>query len=93
MIPVAVSSPIAPVNAIRDLSTSISNSTTPDNLVDVLSSCLSIPYCSLHTKMFTAVWACLLSGYVPYLQPALSAQQAHKECHIPHIKDLFSSAA
>jgi acyl-CoA synthetase (AMP-forming)/AMP-acid ligase II/thioesterase domain-containing protein len=39
-----------------------------------------------------AVWACLLAGYVPCLQPALSAQQAHKEGHVAHIKNLFSSA-
>ena len=39
-----------------------------------------------------AVWACLLAGYVPCLQPALSAQQAHKEGHVAHVKNLFSSA-
>ncbi|OJA14888.1 hypothetical protein AZE42_12071 [Rhizopogon vesiculosus] len=39
-----------------------------------------------------AVWACLLAGYVPCLQPALSAQQAHKEGHVAHIKSLFGSA-
>jgi len=141
MAPVAVASPIAPVNAIHDLKTSISNSTVPENLLDVLSRAVhqypnhelgfitsSAHDSSIHTKTFmefnqyalslakairawgkpagsvvvvyltehednmAAVWACLLAGYVPCLQPALSAQQAHKEGHVAHIKNLFSSA-
>lgn len=49
-------------------------------------------YLTEHEDNMAAVWACLLAGYVPCLQPALSAQQAHKEGHVAHIKNLFSSA-
>ncbi|KIJ63465.1 hypothetical protein HYDPIDRAFT_188300 [Hydnomerulius pinastri MD-312] len=38
-----------------------------------------------------AVWACMLAGYVPCLQPALNAQQEHKEGHVVHISGLLSS--
>jgi acyl-CoA synthetase (AMP-forming)/AMP-acid ligase II len=51
-----------------------------------------VVYLTEHEDNMTAVWACLLAGYVPCLQPALSAQQAHKEGHVTHIKNLFSSA-
>ncbi|KAG1828243.1 atromentin synthetase [Suillus variegatus] len=51
-----------------------------------------VVYLTEHEDNMAAVWACLLAGYVPCLQPALSAQQAHKEGHVAHIKTLFSSA-
>ncbi|KAF8839192.1 atromentin synthetase [Paxillus ammoniavirescens] len=51
-----------------------------------------VVYLTEHEDNMAAVWACLLAGYVPCLQPALSAQQAHKEGHIAHIKNLFGSA-
>ncbi|KIK40660.1 nonribosomal peptide synthetase [Suillus luteus UH-Slu-Lm8-n1] len=51
-----------------------------------------IVYLTEHEDNMAAVWACLLAGYVPCLQPALSAQQAHKEGHVGHIKNLFGSA-
>lgn len=51
-----------------------------------------VVYLTEHEDNMAAVWACLLAGYVPCLQPALSAQQAHKEGHVAHIKNLFSSA-
>lgn len=51
-----------------------------------------VVYLTEHEDNMAAVWACLLAGYVPCLQPALSAQQAHKEGHVNHIKNLFSSA-
>ena len=51
-----------------------------------------VVYLTEHEDNMAAVWACLLAGYVPCLQPALSAQQAHKEGHVAHIKSLFSSA-
>jgi acyl-CoA synthetase (AMP-forming)/AMP-acid ligase II len=51
-----------------------------------------IVYLTEHEDNMAAVWACLLAGYVPCLQPALSAQQAHKEGHVAHIKNLFGSA-
>ncbi|KAF9244493.1 atromentin synthetase [Melanogaster broomeanus] len=51
-----------------------------------------VVYFTEHEDNMAAVWACLLAGYVPCLQPALSAQQAHKEGHVAHIKNLFSSA-
>ncbi|KAH7886719.1 putative quinone synthetase [Phlebopus sp. FC_14] len=51
-----------------------------------------VVYFTEHEDNMAAVWACLLAGYVPCLQPALSAQQAHKEGHVAHIKGLFSSA-
>jgi acyl-CoA synthetase (AMP-forming)/AMP-acid ligase II len=51
-----------------------------------------VVYLTEHDDNMAAVWACLLAGYVPCLQPALSAQQAHKEGHVAHIKNLFSSA-
>ncbi|KAG2364989.1 atromentin synthetase [Suillus spraguei] len=50
------------------------------------------PTGSVVVVQMAAVWACLLAGYVPCLQPALSAQQAHKEGHVAHIKNLFGSA-
>ncbi|KAG2066632.1 hypothetical protein BDR04DRAFT_1160079, partial [Suillus decipiens] len=40
-----------------------------------------VVYLTEHEDNMAAVWACLLAGYVPCLQPALSAQQAHKEGH------------
>ncbi|KAG9315585.1 atromentin synthetase [Chiua virens] len=51
-----------------------------------------VVYLTEHEDNMVAIWACLLAGYVPCLQPALSAQQAHKEGHVAHIKNLFSSA-
>ncbi|KAG1796383.1 atromentin synthetase [Suillus plorans] len=51
-----------------------------------------IVYLTEHEDNMAAVWACLLAGYVPCLQPALSAQQTHKEGHVAHIKNLFGSA-
>ncbi|KAG1835392.1 atromentin synthetase [Suillus subalutaceus] len=51
-----------------------------------------VVYLTEHEDNMTTVWACLLAGYVPCLQPALSAQQAHKEGHVTHIKNLFGSA-
>ncbi|KAG2106151.1 atromentin synthetase [Suillus discolor] len=51
-----------------------------------------VVYLTEHEDNMSAVWACLLAGYVPCLQPALSAQQAHKEGHVAHIKNLFGSA-
>jgi acyl-CoA synthetase (AMP-forming)/AMP-acid ligase II/thioesterase domain-containing protein len=51
-----------------------------------------VVYLTEHEDNMAAVWACLLAGYVPCLQPALSAQQAHKEGHVAHIKGLFGSA-
>ncbi|KAG2074432.1 hypothetical protein BDR04DRAFT_176302 [Suillus decipiens] len=50
-----------------------------------------VVYLTEHEDNMAAIWACLIAGYVPYLQPALSAQQAHKEAHIAHIKSLFES--
>ena len=50
-----------------------------------------VVYLTEHEDNMAAIWACLLAGYVPCLQPALSAQQAHKEGHVGHIKNLFSS--
>ncbi|KAH7884191.1 atromentin synthetase [Phlebopus sp. FC_14] len=51
-----------------------------------------VVYLTEHEDNMAAVWACLLAGYVPCLQPLLSAQQAHKEGHVAHIKKLFGSA-
>ncbi|KAG2035527.1 atromentin synthetase [Suillus americanus] len=51
-----------------------------------------VVYLKEHEDNMAAVWACLLAGYLPCLQPALSAQQAHKEGHVAHIKNLFASA-
>ncbi|KAG2151535.1 atromentin synthetase [Suillus clintonianus] len=51
-----------------------------------------VVYLTEHEDNMAAVWACLLAGYFPCLQPTLSAQQAHKEGHVAHIKDLFGSA-
>ncbi|KAG2113448.1 atromentin synthetase [Suillus discolor] len=51
-----------------------------------------IVYLTEHEDNMAAVWSCLLAGYVPCLQPALSAQQTHKEGHVAHIKNLFESA-
>ena len=48
-------------------------------------------YLTEHEDNMAAVWACLLAGYVPCLQPALSAQQAHKEAHISHITNVTRS--
>ncbi|KAG1880784.1 atromentin synthetase [Suillus subluteus] len=50
-----------------------------------------VVYLTEHEDNMAAVWACLLAGYVPCLQPALSAQQAHKEGHVAHIKNLFGA--
>lgn len=141
MTPIAVSSLVAPVDAIHDLKASLSNPTVPETLIDVLSRAVSqypnhelgfvsssahdssiqaktftefsqyalslakairawgkpvgsvvVVYLTEHEDNMAAVWACLLAGCVPCLQPALSAQQAHKEGHVAHIKNLFSSA-
>ncbi|KAG1837118.1 atromentin synthetase [Suillus subalutaceus] len=51
-----------------------------------------VVYLTEHEDNMAAVWACLLAGYLPCLQPAPSAQQAHKEGHVAHIKKLFGSA-
>ncbi|KAI6037492.1 atromentin synthetase [Pisolithus marmoratus] len=51
-----------------------------------------VVYLTEHEENMAAVWACLLAGLVPCLQPALSAQQTHKEGHVGHIKGLFGSA-
>ncbi|KAG1873931.1 atromentin synthetase [Suillus subluteus] len=51
-----------------------------------------VVYLTEHEDNMAAVWACLLAGYLPCLQPALSVQQAHKEGHVAHIKKLFGSA-
>ncbi|KAI6023484.1 atromentin synthetase [Pisolithus marmoratus] len=51
-----------------------------------------VVYLTEHEENMAAVWACLLAGLVPCLQPALSAQQSHKEGHVGHIKGLFGSA-
>nr|B7STY1.1 RecName: Full=Atromentin synthetase; AltName: Full=Atromentin biosynthesis protein A; AltName: Full=Nonribosomal peptide synthase atrA [Tapinella panuoides]ACH90386.1 atromentin synthetase [Tapinella panuoides] len=51
-----------------------------------------VVYLTEHEDNMSAVWACLLAGLVPCLQPALSAQQEHKEGHIAHIRKLFGSA-
>ncbi|KAG2122741.1 atromentin synthetase [Suillus clintonianus] len=51
-----------------------------------------VVYLTEHQDNMAAVWACMLAGYLPCLQPVLSAQQAHKEGHIAHIKNLFGSA-
>ncbi|KAG2136556.1 atromentin synthetase [Suillus bovinus] len=51
-----------------------------------------VVYLTEHEDNMAAVWACLMAGYVPCLQPTLSAQQAHKEGHVAHIKNLFGSA-
>ena len=49
-------------------------------------------YLTEHEDNMAAIWACLLAGYVPCLQPALSAQQAHKEAHVAHITNVTRSA-
>lgn len=49
-------------------------------------------YLSEHEENMVAVWACLIAGYVPCLQPALSAQKSHKEAHISHIANVTGSA-
>ena len=49
-------------------------------------------YFTEHEDNMAAIWACLLAGYVPCLQPALSAQQAHKEAHLAHITNVTRSA-
>ncbi|KAG2143360.1 atromentin synthetase [Suillus cothurnatus] len=51
-----------------------------------------VVYLTEHEDNMSTIWACLMAGYVPCLQPALSAQQAHKEAHVAHIKNLFKSA-
>ncbi|KAG1729452.1 atromentin synthetase [Suillus lakei] len=51
-----------------------------------------VVYLTEHEDNMAAVWACLLAGYLPCLQPLLSALQVHKEGHIAHIKNLFGSA-
>ncbi|KAI6156976.1 atromentin synthetase [Pisolithus tinctorius] len=51
-----------------------------------------VVYLSEHEESMAALWACLLAGLVPCLQPVLSAQQSHMEGHIAHIKGLFGSA-
>lgn len=51
-----------------------------------------VVYLTEHEDNMAAVWACLLAGYLPCLQPMLSAQEAHKEGHVAHINDLFGSA-
>jgi acyl-CoA synthetase (AMP-forming)/AMP-acid ligase II len=49
-------------------------------------------YLTEHEDNMTAVWACLLAGYLPCLQPMLSAQEAHRAGHVAHINNLFGSA-
>jgi acyl-CoA synthetase (AMP-forming)/AMP-acid ligase II len=51
-----------------------------------------VVYLNEHEDNMVTIWACLMAGYIPCLQPALSAQQTHKEAHIAHIKNLFESA-
>ncbi|KAG1898712.1 atromentin synthetase [Suillus fuscotomentosus] len=51
-----------------------------------------VVYLTEHEENMATIWACLMAGYVPCLQPVLSAQQAHKEAHVAHIKNLFESA-
>ncbi|KAG1730106.1 atromentin synthetase [Suillus paluster] len=51
-----------------------------------------VVYLTEHQDNMAAIWACIMAGYVPCLQPALSAQQAHKDAHVAHIKNLFGSA-
>ncbi|KAG2146607.1 atromentin synthetase [Suillus bovinus] len=51
-----------------------------------------VVYLTEHEENMAAIWAYLMAGYIPCLQPVLSAQQAHKEAHVTHIKNLFESA-
>ncbi|KIM60237.1 hypothetical protein SCLCIDRAFT_1217003 [Scleroderma citrinum Foug A] len=51
-----------------------------------------IVYLTEHEDNMTAIWACLLAGHVPCLQPSLSAQPDHKECHVAHLNNLLSFA-
>ncbi|KAG0696521.1 atromentin synthetase [Suillus ampliporus] len=51
-----------------------------------------VVYLTEHEDNMAAIWACIMAGYIPCLQPALSAQQAHKDAHVAHIKNLFGSA-
>ncbi|KAG2355008.1 hypothetical protein BDR07DRAFT_1464745 [Suillus spraguei] len=51
-----------------------------------------VVYLTEHEDNMAAIWACLLAGYLPCFQPPLSAQQAHKEGHVAHIKNLLGSA-
>lgn len=51
-----------------------------------------VVYLTEHEDNMTAVWACLLAGYLPCLQPMLSAQEAHRAGHVAHINNLFGSA-
>jgi acyl-CoA synthetase (AMP-forming)/AMP-acid ligase II len=50
-----------------------------------------VVYLSEHEDNMVAIWACLLAGLVPCLQPALSAHEKHRSGHIGHIQTLFSS--
>ena len=51
-----------------------------------------IVYLTEHEDNLAAIWACLFAGFVPCLQPTLSAQSAHKERHVAHLKHLLESA-
>ncbi|KAG6335181.1 hypothetical protein ID866_3907 [Astraeus odoratus] len=51
-----------------------------------------VVYLTEHEENMAAVWATMLAGFVPCLQPALSAEQSHKEGHVGHIQSLFGSA-
>ncbi|KAG1751870.1 hypothetical protein EDB19DRAFT_1824747 [Suillus lakei] len=52
-----------------------------------------IVYLTEHEDNLATVWACLLAGYILCLQPALGAQQAHKEGHIYLLSELKVSAS
>ena len=140
MTPFVASSSMVSANAIHDVKNSLSNSTIPETLLEVLSRAVHqypdhelsfvtsahdsaiqtktfsefnkyafslakalrawgkqagsiiVVYLTEHEDNMTAVWACLLAGYLPCLQPALSAQLAHKEGQVANVKNLFSSS-
>lgn len=48
-------------------------------------------YLTEHEDNMDAIWACILAGYIPCLQPPLSSQQAHKQAHIAHITRVTGS--
>jgi len=50
-----------------------------------------VVYLTEHEDNMSAVWACLLAGLVPCLQPALSAQQKHREGHVQHIQTVLKA--
>ncbi|KAH7912283.1 atromentin synthetase [Hygrophoropsis aurantiaca] len=49
-----------------------------------------VVYLTEHEDNMVAIWACLLAGYIPCLQPALSAQKGHQQSHIAHIQRTLS---